>query len=38
MADGGQAVVPAAAALHGANNHENCSCGLENDVKGTTNT
>ena len=32
MADGGQAVVPAAAALHGANNHENCSCGLENDV------
>ena len=32
FAHGGQAVVPAAAALHGANNHENCSCGLENDV------
>ena len=26
------------AALHGANNHENCSCGLENDVPPPTGT
>jgi len=32
FAHGGQAVVPAAAALHGANKHEICSCGLENDA------
>ena len=38
FAHGGQAVVPAAAALHGANNHENCSCGLENDVPPPTGT